>query len=224
MAALVVGAAWVSSQTGCTTSSQRRATATAEPNTPVPTTPTPLNSNTATVTFTRTVTNTRTITETPTETATQTPPQSPTPANTPQVTGTPITITVDCWSATNFCVICSALNYSCSSLSGWTPSCAFTDPCPGGTSARQIAAIILGESCTALTTFATDVNGTALGSTANAPVQCGCNACDSWTHVSAYYSGGFPGWVTAGTNTFSFTSITGGQMCISYVQLTVACQ
>jgi len=171
-------------------------------------------SGTATGSMTHTITNTRTSTYSPTFTITNTP--QPTPA----VTGTPVTITVDCWNAGN-CNVCGATSYVC--LTTFT-SCTFTDPCPGGMTAHQIAADVYGLPCNNGLGFSTDVNGTALGNTSGVASYCNCSTCANYVHQGSYYGGGFPGYISGGTNTFNLTGLGGNTFCLAYVNLLIGCQ
>jgi hypothetical protein len=139
----------------------------------------------------------------------------------PSVTGTPVSITLDCWNVSG-CYVCGSAAYDCSNLSTWSPDCSFTDPCAAGQIPRQIAVRIYGAGCSSGPSFATDVNGTALGATATSQ-YCFCGMCVSWPEESAYYAAGFPAYVSGGMNTFHVTGIS-GTICIAWVDLTLGCQ
>jgi len=172
---------------------------------------------TRTITRTPTLSNTRTLSWTPSQTYTYT--DSPTPCTTPQGT-TVTTINVDCWNTSGGCLVCGNTAYACTPF---TNTCAFTDPCPGGQAAVQIVANVFGLACTTGAGFDTSCNGTAIGSTTNATYLCSCGTCTIWCHDSGYYGGGFPGYVSGGTNNFAFSNIV-GQFCMSYVTLSIGCQ
>ena len=170
--------------------------------------------NTVSPTPTRTITRTRTSTSTNTNTAT---PCSANPS--PIVTGTPITITVDCWNGGG-CTVCGYASYLC--ITNIASPCTFTDPVPGGLAAVQVWASVNGLSCIANGTVQSTVDGTVIGSDCGTTYLCSCNSCQTWDHTSQYYSGGFPSWVYGGTNTYTMT-VT-GQFCMSHVLLTVGCE
>lgn len=173
----------------------------------------------STPTATRTPSSTATVTRTFWFTSTMVATTTPVPNA--SVSGTPIQIAIDCWNSGG-CTVCGSVLYSCTGSGGWTGVCAFTDPCPSGLVAKQVAAKMRGAACANGTSFSTEVNGIALGTTTDND-NCLCGVCSEWVHLSQYYGGGFPGWVAGGSNTFLIPPVI-GQLCVTEVVLTIGCE
>ena len=136
------------------------------------------------------------------------------------------TFSIDCWSGGHCAMPCGGSgngNYSCSDGTGtWSPTCAYDDPLPQGSTVMAISAVLFTHQCSTSTSLMATLNGQLIGNVTESRSSCSClmSSCLD-THIqSASFPQGFPGYISGGRNTFGIL-IQSGLLCVEHVELTL---
>ncbi|HEX3129213.1 MAG TPA: 3D domain-containing protein [Thermoanaerobaculia bacterium] len=135
------------------------------------------------------------------------------------------TLAIDCWSGGHCALPCGGSgqgNYDCSDgTGGWTPTCAFTDPLPQGSTLTKLSATVWTHQCSSSSTWQATINGLPLSTITDGRSSCTClnSPCLDNTHNSLDYPDGLPDYVYGGSNTFGL-NVQSGVICVEHVDLT----